>query len=112
MRNTRINAQNEMIQIMALSIPRDLLRISEIQCSFPWADETTDIHNREHFVLVLRHVDEKLPTSNTFDHTKWIQLTLTLLQRLLKTVFFECVIVVVCVLMELAIFPDCKNGVS
>ena len=58
---TCADAQNEMIQIMALSILRDVAQNIRNSVFYSiMADETTDISNREQFVLVLRHVDEKL----------------------------------------------------
>ena len=58
---TCADAQNEMIQIMALSILRDVAKNIRNSVFYSiMADETTDISNREQFVLVLRHVDEKL----------------------------------------------------
>ena len=61
------DAQNEMIQIMALSILRDIAQNIRNSVFYSiMADETTDLSNREQFVLVLRHVDEKLVANEEF----------------------------------------------
>lgn len=61
------DAQNEMIQIMALSILRDIAQNIRNSVFYSiMADETTDVSNREQFVLVLRHVDEKLLAHEEF----------------------------------------------
>ena len=61
------DTQNEMIQIMALSILRDIAQNIRNSVYYSiMADETTDLSNREQFVLVLRHVDEKLVAHEEF----------------------------------------------
>ena len=88
---TCVGAQNEMIQIMTSSILRDIAQNIRNSVFFSiMAGETTDLLNREQFVLVLIHVDEKLIAHEGFIGLKKLTpLIRTLLPILLKTVFFE-----------------------
>ena len=56
---TCAEVQNEMLQIMALSVLRDIAQNIRNSVYYSiMADETTDVSNREQCVLVLRHVDD------------------------------------------------------
>ena len=64
---TCAEVQNEMLQIMSLSILRDISQ--DIRNSVYYstmADETTDVSNREQLVLVLRHVHDDLVAHEDF----------------------------------------------
>ena len=64
---TCADSQNEMIQIMSLSVLRDIAQNIRNSVFYSiMADATTDISNREQFVLVLRHVDENLVAHEEF----------------------------------------------
>ena len=64
---TSAEVQNEMLQIMALSILRDISQNIRNSVFYSiMADETTDASNREQCVLVLRHVDNDLVAHEEF----------------------------------------------
>ena len=64
---TCAEVQNEMLQIMALSILRDISQNIKNSVYYSiMADERTDVSNREQCVLVLRHVDDDLVAHKDF----------------------------------------------
>ena len=64
---TCAEVQNEMLQIMALSMLRDISQNFRNSVYYPTiADETTDVSNREQCVLIIRHVDDDLVAHEDF----------------------------------------------
>ena len=64
---TCAEVQNEMLQIMALSILRDISQNIKTSVYYSiMADETTHVSNREQCVLVLKHVDDDLVAHEDF----------------------------------------------